>query len=703
MKKLKRTASLLLSFLLILLTLPGVSLALSPADICADEEGSAHISLTVGETAVVTVDGTQEIAESSGIEFVSAQIIHYTTGVSIPYAATASASQEGWSFDGVSYSADLVLDGDTSTYYLSDGYQKKGDWVTVDVGTVVFSNAVQVSSFKGNYCTGANVQISSDGNYWTTIGTYSGSSSQIKTNIYPFSPPSEGFRYIRVLLSNDAVMNWNLAEISWGKRSNQVFYPDPVSGTVTVDPRPVTEITFTGLAEGTAVYVIGSREYVITVTGAQHVHQWQTVSQTPATCTEEGSLTRTCSVCGLNETETIPALGHDYQDVVTPPTCTEDGYTTHACRRCGSSYTDSFTAAGHVWGEWQTLTEPACETPGLEIRVCANDPSHTETRETASLGHDYRYEVVAPTCTTDGYTQITCTRCGAGERVYSTHALGHDYVTTKVEATCTEGGYRLHTCMRCGSSYQDTVTKPLGHQYLESITEPTCSDPGFTSHTCVRCGSSFTDAPTEPLGHDWGEWQILADPTCTRDGSRIRVCSRDHAHMETEPVPALGHDYHEAFISPTCTEEGYTLHICRRCDSSFKDAFVPASGHQYRQVLAEYPTEHTCGSLLVTCGKCGDSSRISLPFVSSEDYVFSPADASYTWRNDEYGSVSFSLRGDVNGDGTVGLADVSVLFRWHTGQSELTGAAVSRGDMDVSGATDLRDIALLFRWYTGFD
>ena len=499
-------------------------------------------------------------------------------------------------------------------------------------------------------------------------------------------------------------MQWQLAEISWGTYEYHSFYRAPISGMVSMGSKPMTEITFTGLSVGTASYVIGDRTFLITVTAADHVHQWQTTSETPPSCTEDGSLIRTCSVCGETETKTIPASGHDYQSEITKPTCTEGGYTAHTCRRCGSSFIDALTEPlDHDWGEWRTITGASCESPGLEIRVCGNDPSHTETRETAALGHDYQYEVVAPTCTTDGYTQITCARCGTGERVYSTFALGHDYVTTKVDATCTEGGYRIHTCRRCGLSYQDSVTQPLGHQYLESITEPTCTSPGFTAHTCVRCGSRYTDTPTEPLDHDWGEWQILADPTCIREGSRIRVCARDSAHMETAPVPALGHDYHETVIAPSCTEDGYTLHSCSRCDDSFRDDPVPAVGHRYHQVSAEYPTEHTFGSLLVICGACDEQLRVDLPFVNSEDYVFSAETACYTWRTSEYGDVTFSLRGDVSGDGTVDLVDVSLLYRWYIGRAELSEAALNRGDMNGSLSPDLRDVALIFRWFTSFD
>ncbi len=81
-----------------------------------------------------------------------------------------------------------------------------------------------------------------------------------------------------------------------------------------------------------------------------HTHTpggWEVTKE--ATCTESGTKVRCCTGCGaVIDSETIPALGHDYSAAVTAPTCTASGYTTHTCARCGDSYVDSPTAAlGH--------------------------------------------------------------------------------------------------------------------------------------------------------------------------------------------------------------------------------------------------------------------------------------------------------------------------------------------------------------------
>ncbi len=105
------------------------------------------------------------------------------------------------------------------------------------------------------------------------------------------------------------------------------------------------------VAGGGTVYGTNIQQWVNNDTAAQgwvfikHDHSygaWSTV--TSATCTSAGSRKRVCS-CGYTQTETIPATGHSYNDVVTAPTFAEQGYTTHTCAHCGDSYVDGYIAA----------------------------------------------------------------------------------------------------------------------------------------------------------------------------------------------------------------------------------------------------------------------------------------------------------------------------------------------------------------------
>ena len=74
-----------------------------------------------------------------------------------------------------------------------------------------------------------------------------------------------------------------------------------------------------------------------------HTHNYKEIVIKAATCTNEGTKTKLCSSCGEYSTETIPAIGHSYNAVVTQPTPTDQGYTTHTCVNCGDRYVDSYT------------------------------------------------------------------------------------------------------------------------------------------------------------------------------------------------------------------------------------------------------------------------------------------------------------------------------------------------------------------------
>ena len=138
-----------------------------------------------------------------------------------------------------------------------------------------------------------------------------------------------------------------------------------------------------------------------------------------ATCTEAGTSVRTCSVCGAEETQTIPALGHSMTAVAAKAaTCTEAGHSAYwSCSRCGKFFSD---AAGK--------TEIAKDSWVI-----------------AALGHDEATRAaVAATCYASGHEADTyCKRCGmvinAGANIPATGK--HTYVN----GVCTVCGVKNPT------------------------------------------------------------------------------------------------------------------------------------------------------------------------------------------------------------------------------------------------------------------
>ena len=487
-----------------------------------------YVSVKTGKTTeAYTFDGEQSFTHTGDAAIARGELtVVQGTGTKVSYSASASASVSGYTDGGYNCVASKLIDGDTSTYYWSTSSQTSGMYARVDLGAEVRFDAVQISApAHGDYCTNANVQLSSDGYNWTTIGTFTSSRSSATTNTYTVPDSVESFRYIQVALTTARNYWWQLSEIAWGSYDGATFTRAAASGTVQTGTAPMTEVRFTGVAAGTTYYVIGGTRYVIEVE-ADHVHSYQEVSRTAPTCTEDGVTTYRCETCGDTYTETTPATGHSYTAAVTAPTCTEKGYTTYTCTVCGDHYT---------------------------------------TNEVAALGHDYTETTVPATCTENGSVTHTCTRCG-NSYTETLPATGHTYTVSGSEATCTEGGKTVHTCTVCGDTYTET-TPALGHDYKAVVTSPTCTEKGYTTYTCKRCGDHYTADEVAALGHDYKA--VVTAPTCTEKGYTTYTCRNCGDRRTGHVVSALGHSYE-------CTENGNDrIYTCTRCGDTYTEAILP--------------------------------------------------------------------------------------------------------------------------------
>ena len=547
-----------------------------------------YVSVKTGRTTeAYTLEGEQTFTHTGDAAIARGELtVVQGTGTKVPYSASASASVSGYTDGGYNCVASKLIDGDTSTYYWSTSSQTSGMYARVDLGAEVRFDAVQISApAHGDYCTNANVQLSSDGRTWTTIGTFTSSRSTAVTKTYAVPSSVESFRYIQVALTTARNYWWQLSEIAWGSYDGATFTRAAASGTVQTGTAPMTEVRFTGVAAGTTYYVIGGTRYVIEVE-ADHVHSYQEVSRTAATCTEDGVTTYRCETCGDTYTETTPATGHSYTAAVTAPTCTEKGYTTYTCTACGDHYT---------------------------------------ANEVAALGHDYAETTVPATCTENGSVTHTCTRCG-NSYTETLPATGHTYTVPGSEATCTEGGKTVHTCTVCGDTYTET-TPALGHDYKAVVTSPTCTEKGYTTYTCATCGDHYTADEVAALGHDYEA--VVTAPTCTEKGYTTYTCTTCGDHYTADEVAALGHDYEAVVTAPTCTEDGYTTYTCRNCGDRRTGHVVSALGHSYE-------CTEDGNDRIYTCTRCGDTyTEAILPTVEvklqpGETYTFHTEDAAVT-------------------------------------------------------------------------
>ena len=108
------------------------------------------------------------------------------------------------------------------------------------------------------------------------------------------------------------------------------------------------------------------------------------------------------------------------------PTCTTEGNMEYwYCEECGFTFEDIkgrnriynvVLDASHKFGDWQATKQATCSQKGEEIRYCAFDNSHKETREVSPLSHTVKNGV--------------CLNCGKSARfVYplDSYTIGQIY------------------------------------------------------------------------------------------------------------------------------------------------------------------------------------------------------------------------------------------------------------------------------------
>ena len=124
-------------------------------------------------------------------------------------------------------------------------------------------------------------------------------------------------------------------------------------------------------------------------------------SNKDATCTEDGTKTRSCAWCSNKETITDEgsALGHSYSySRNNDATCTEDGSLTGSCVRCCETTTisDIGSARGHTEGEWQITKEPSYIAEGQKVKSCTVCNEILETESIPALIKEMTFTDVKP-------------------------------------------------------------------------------------------------------------------------------------------------------------------------------------------------------------------------------------------------------------------------------------------------------------------
>jgi hypothetical protein len=370
------------------------------------------------------------------------------------------------------------------------------------------------------------------------------------------------------------------------------------------------------------------------------------------TCTEDGGVTHTCTVCGHSyTTDTVPATGHafvdgfckycgiadesgcvhEYEMTVDEGKCNLGAFTVNTCKLCGNVYHVYFNADM----DW-TMDKPVdihdnllATKPMFSYRDFETVVSDVDTME--------GWELIGSQWITGETNTIYYVPSWGKGGFDKTNALYSQYnnAGNKVSAYETDSekleivsdelvGYLFyHWCFKdypfaieyyeegfdtfCAFYYEGTDLSQFTYDSSDgsySVGASHCDT--ASSHWFyvveVYAQTYTVSEKTNTFGRwtEWSEWseeEVLA--TETRE---VRTCT---AFRNVDAV-ICDHIY-EAFVTaPTCTEMGYTTYICSVCGETYVTEYTDALGHSYEDVVTA-PTCTTGGYTTHTCATCGDS------------------------------------------------------------------------------------------------
>ena len=358
----------------------------------------------------------------------------------------------------------------------------------------------------------------------------------------------------------------------------------PATGHAAVTDHAVSPTcTEPGLTEGSHCEVCGqilTEQTEIPATG--HTWEEELIVDEEASCEKSGAESIHCSVCGAIDDTTvrvIPALGHSYSDwvIAKEPTCTEDGRKEKVCSRCGDTVSETIPAVGHVWNEEYAVDrEATCAEAGSESKHCSvcGAIDETSVKVIPKKEHVYGDWFIAKeaTCEEAGMRKKVCSECGDAltEEIPS---KGH--VPEVIEGTppiCEEPGYTESSyCRVCGKTLVKRTEIPAtGHTWNTWYTvtcEASCIEEGREAVFCSVCGDidETSERVIPKTEHTYELGAFIKDETCTEEGIREKVCTVC-GDTKTVVVPAAGHrwnDYYTVDREPTYKEEGTeSIHCC---------------------------------------------------------------------------------------------------------------------------------------------
>ncbi len=340
------------------------------------------------------------------------------------------------------------------------------------------------------------------------------------------------------------------------------------------------------------------------VTSDYGPHTWDAgVITVQPTHTATGTVVYTCTVCGAQKSETLPATTeHTFDQQVVSEAYLASAATPDSPARyyysciCGEKGTETFAygeAAGHTFSpEWS---------------MDADHHWHADTCGHPDVTSDYGPHTwdagvitVQPTHTSEGTKVYTCTVCGAqksetlpasAEHVFDQQNTDAKYL--KAAATCTSPAEYYYSCI-CGQVGTETFLygEAKGHTFSDQWN---CDENNhWHPATCEHTDEKGSFGP-----HRWDDGMITKNAGHNVDGEKVYTCV-DCGYKKTEVIPGQPHEYNQKVVdnkylkSPaTCTTPATYYYSCV-CGAAGTETFTDgeAKGHTFSDQWSHNEIQH---------------------------------------------------------------------------------------------------------------
>ena len=383
-------------------------------------------------------------------------------------------------------------------------------------------------------------------------------------------------------------------------------------------------------------------------------HVWNEGETTvAATCTEDGVLTYTCTLCDEERTEPIARLGHDFTGEWQKDA---QGHW-HKCSRCEAA--DDVVA--HTMEDGEVITPATEEEEGTQKIVCSVCGYESIKTLPVLVGHSAASEWSSD----DTYHWHVCTAHGdCGMQLDKSE---HDWTETdRVEATETANGKVTYECSVCKAAKEEIL-------YYDGHVAATewSSDKTHHWHKCTaheNCAEQMDKAE-----HDWDDGVVTEEATCTQKGERTFTCTC--GATKTEEIAQLDHDFTGDWLSDA---DGH-WHKCKNCDATDEKV-----AHEMQYINDPESNKHSS-----ECKVCGYEGELT-DHAWDEGEVTTPAtlyaegERTFTCACGATRTETIAAGADFAADFTLENQDGA----WSYGKAEVTAWEADKFAFKFTAATD---------------